>query len=184
MSDTLMFYQREGERKPPVAQCAVVWSFFRMMSPVVFSEVYGLAEVFPALGALVRLLSGVNAQMDPKLRLLMKSLSTVTALMRLVFITRLLLSCKRLLDAWEETITQCVILYFEISGIWYSGWTYGKVLVIIRLTLYSRVVRGLRWRRWSSPSLLLLALRNVFISCIALNIIYTFQRVRVTIVGL
>lgn len=80
-----------------------------------FSEVYGLAEVFPALGALVRLLSGVNAQMDPKLRLLMKSLSTVIALMRLVFITRLLLSCKLLLNAWEEKITQCgtysVILY-------------------------------------------------------------------------
>lgn len=106
MSDTLMFYQREGERKPPVAQCAVVWSFFRMMSPVVFSEVYGLAEVFPALGALVRLLSGVNAQMDPKLRLLMKSLSTVTALMRLVFITRLLLSCKRLLDALYSRVVR------------------------------------------------------------------------------
>lgn len=114
MSNTLMFYQREGERKPPVAECAVVRSLLRMMSTVVFSEVYCLAEVFPALGALVRLLSGVNAQMDPKLRLLMKSLSTVIALMRLVFLTRLLVSCKLLLlkriqcfNAWEEKITQC-----------------------------------------------------------------------------
>ncbi len=75
---------------------------------------------------------------------------------------------------------------FEISGIWYSGRNYecnGKVFVIIRLTLYSRmcrVVRELRWRRWSSLSLLLLTLGNVFIRCITLNIIYKFQRVRFT----
>lgn len=88
MSDTLMLYQREGERKPAVAECAVVRSLLRVMSAVVFSEVHCLAEVLPALGALEGLLSGVDAQMDPKLRLLMKSLSAVTALMRLVLLLK------------------------------------------------------------------------------------------------
>lgn len=151
-----MFYQGEGERKPPVTECTVVRSLLRMMSTVVFSKVYCLAEVFPTLGALVRLLSGVNAQMDPKLCLLMKSLSTVIALVRLVFITRLLVSCKLFLlkriwcfNAWEEIILLFGVRFwfsFNIFNIWYSGtnYDYGKVFAIIRLTLFSRMCRVVR----------------------------------------
>lgn len=115
-----MLYQREGERKPAVAECAVVRSLLRVMSAVVFSEVHCLAEVLPALGALEGLLSGVDAQMDPKLRLLMKSLSAVTALMRLV----LLLKRIQCFNAWEEKMTQCVTWSSE-------KWSPGKVFVII-----------------------------------------------------
>lgn len=94
MSDSLMLYQGEGERKPPVTKRAMVRSVLCMMSTVVFFKVYCLTEIFPTLGALVRLLSGVNTQMDSKLCLLMKSLSTVIALVWLVFIVNLLVSCK------------------------------------------------------------------------------------------
>lgn len=84
MSDSLVLYQREGEREAAVAERAGVRSLLGVVSTVVFSEVHRLAEVLAALGALEGLLSGVNAQMDPELRLLVKPLPTVTALVRLV----------------------------------------------------------------------------------------------------
>lgn len=97
MSDTLMLYQRERERKRPVTERAAVRSLLRMMCNVMFLKVYCLTEMFSTLGAMVGLLSGVNAQMDTKLRLFEKSLSTLNALVWFIFIVDLLLSCKILL---------------------------------------------------------------------------------------
>lgn len=94
MSDSLMLYQGEGERKPPVTERALVRPLLCMMSAVVFFKVHCLTEIFPTLGALVRPLSGVNAQMDSKLCLLMKPLSTLIALVWLVFLMKLLESSK------------------------------------------------------------------------------------------
>ncbi len=58
MSDTLMFYQREGERKPPVRTVCSGMVFLPYdESGGVFLRFMAWLKYFPALGALVRLLS-------------------------------------------------------------------------------------------------------------------------------